>query len=341
MKARYARTEGARGQILQHFPSYLASAYAAINEALDKDIDAAQQAIGHSTPEQAAIADVKLRHLERLKNESQMWSKRDIGISYTSAHEILKSEYKLRAFVWIAENLKDREVRAKAGVDEDLFQECRRLVNSLNDFATDYENGCYPARTIFGLLHRSIAPIVKALEPVIWAGSINGRWGMRVLRLGMAAEHYNDVVKIHRSNSLRWVNTHGSWIIRPARTTDIFGKEHLRNDLPITPRILPIFRLQICTLYWSLIGKASLRPSDWLWSYGGSRLRKHRKHEDELAAYLRFALTGINVTDPSVALSFSWSLESLKTDKERAAQSKSSRKNGHLPEWLYLRRSES
>jgi hypothetical protein len=39
----------------------------------------------------------------------------------------------------------------------ELTDVCISLVTNLNNFAFDYENGTYPARTLLGQLHRSIA----------------------------------------------------------------------------------------------------------------------------------------------------------------------------------------
>lgn len=340
MKEQYAGTAATRGRLLREIPPYLHLAYERLNKAIDQAISESQALISASTPEEAALADLRLRHLDKLKKESVLWSAPRMGVSYTTAYEILKSEYKLRALLLIIEQLRDPDSRGAVGLSGELYSLCRGLVNSLNDFAVDYENGAFPPRTLFGLLHRSIAPTVKCLEPIIWAGSIDGRWGRRVLRLGIAAEHYNDAVKLHRSNDLTWIqNPAQSLVIHPGRTIDIYGKEMVRNDLPTTPRILPNLRLHFQELYWWTIGKLALRPGVWVWSFGGRRLKRHRKYEDRLAASARFAFTSLQNTTSPIALSFAWTAESLRHEQRRATQNR--RKNHGKVAWLYIRRSRT
>lgn len=224
-------------------------------------------------------------------------------------------------------------------MSDELYRAARTLVNQLNNFALDYENGAYPPRTFFGQLHRSIAPISKALEPIIWEGSVSGRWGRRVLRLGLSAQHFNDVVKIHRSNDLVWVGeSNAKVVIHPAKTIDIFGRELLKNNIPTAPRFLPILRLQTTTFYWWLIGKMALRPDNWAWSYGGLRLRRHKKSEDQLAACIRFALGTLKRDDAMASLSFSWSIDTLRRDMAQAAKTGKDTIRGGRLSWLYLKR---
>jgi hypothetical protein len=50
--------------------------------------------------------------------------------------------------------------------------------------------------------------------------SLSGRWGRRVLCLGLAAQHFNDVVKIHRSIDLVWLG-----FITPGDRVVVHGKD--------------------------------------------------------------------------------------------------------------------
>jgi hypothetical protein len=340
MVDQYAESAENRGIFLRSCPILFKLAYEELIGRIDAEIADATQLIRNSNVELAAVADLRLRHLEKLKKESFLWTGSHIGISYTSAAEVLASEFKTRALLWCVETLRDREQRQAAGIDEELYRIARTLVNQLNNLALDYENGAYPPRTFFGQLHRSIAPISKALEPIIWEGSVSGRWGRRVLRLGLSAQHFNDVVKVHRSNDLIWIGgSNAKVVIHPARTIDIFGKELLKNNIPTAPRFLPILRLQATTFYWWLIGKLALRPISWIWSYGGLRLRRHRKSEDQLAACIRFALGTLKRDDALVSLSFSWSMDTLRRDMAQAAKRGKETIRGGSLAWLYLKRS--
>jgi hypothetical protein len=128
-------------------------------------------------------------------------------------------------------------------------------------------------------------------------------------------------------------------VIHPAETIDIFGKEVLRNNIPTVPRLLPMLRLQATTFYWWLIGKLELRPSGWAWSFGGLRLKRHKKKEDQLSALLRFALGTLEADGAKVSLSFSWSLDTLRRDMAQATKTgKDTIRSGSLA-WLYLKRS--
>jgi len=339
MVTQYAESASNRGAFLRSCPILLKMAYDELTNRIDEEISNTAQLVRENNAEDAAVADLKLRRLDKLRKEGVLWTGQHIGISFTSAAEVLASEFKTRALMWCIETLQDEEKRKAAGVDDQLYSIARSLVNQLNNFALDYENGAYPPRTFFGQLHRSVAPISKALEPIIWERSINGRWGRRVLRLGISAQHFNDVVKVHRSNDLVWVGASNTRVvIHPAKTIDIFGKELLKNNIPTAPRILPMLRLQVTTGYWWLTGKLALRPGIWIWSFGGLRLRRHKKCEDQLSAGIRFALRNFKSGDVMVSLSFSWSLDTLRRDIAQATKSRRTAMRGGRLAWLYAKR---
>ena len=339
MVEQYGKSVDYRGTVLKSCPVLLKIAYRTLHAEIDKEIDRLKKISRAENPKTAGRADPAFRHLDRLKQEATTWCTPDLGIAYTDAAEMLASEFKFRALLWCVEKLRDIAARKDLGLAEEAYSAAEGLVNQLNNFVLDYENGAYPPRTLLGQLHRSIAPVAKALEPIIWARSLDGRWGRRVLRLGIAAEHFNDVVKRHRSNSLTWSTPleKKPVVVHPATTIDVYGREIVRNDIPAAPRLLPDLRLQFRTFYWRLVGKLELKPSVWIWSFGGRRLRRHMRHEDQLSACLRFALASKAGSTP-VSVSFSWTLDTLRHDMARDAKSKiSTTKRGRLA-WLYLRR---
>jgi hypothetical protein len=338
MVTQYAESAPNRGQFLRACPILLKIAYEELTGRLEEEIARAEQLVRGGNAEDAAAADLRLRRLYKLRKDAVLWGGQQIGISFTNAAEILASEFKTRALMWCIETLQDEDKRRACGVSDELYGIAIELVNQLNNFALDYENGAYPPRIFLGQLHRSIAPITKALEPIIWERSLNGRWGRRVLRLGLSAQHFNDVVKIHRSNDLIWVGSARRVVIHPAKTIDIFGKELLKNNVPTAPRLLPMVRLRVTSAYWWIIGTASPRPSIWIWSFGGLRLRRHKKCEDQLSAGIRFALRNFKTGDASVSLSFSWSLDTLRRDIAQVTKSQSTAIKGGKLAWLYVKR---
>lgn len=333
MEVQYASTRQARTIILTTFPFLLKRAYEELAGAISKELELIRDSLSSENPETAALMRSSLRHLTKLDGESVMAMQPEIGISYTSASEILASEFKTRAMLWCVETLNDPEHRLAAGISDDLYDAAKRLVSELNSFALNYENGAYPPRTVFGQLHRSLAPVIKALEPIIWERSTDGRWGRRVLRLGLAAQHFNDVVRIHRSSDLVWSKTEQDKIVvHPARTENIYGKEQLRYNIPTTPRFLPMTRLRVITFYWSVIGRIGPSPSNWRWGFGGLRLRRHVKCQDDLSGCLRFALSQYHSKEARASLSFSWTLETLRRQRSEVVKNSStSRERAKLP----------
>jgi hypothetical protein len=340
MVQQYGNTASARGQMLRECPRLFSLAYLAVKDAIDSEITSKEEEIQDQDAGAAEELNLKLRHLYRLRKEAETWMRDEVGISYTSAAEMLDSEFKMRALVWCIEVLREPSLWQQIGYTYDLTALCVSAVAQLNNFALDYENGTYPARTMLGQLHRSIAPAVKVLEPIIWERSIDGRWGRRVLRLGLAAQHFNDVVRIHRSSDLLWRwsdSAKDKVVVHPAKATDIFGQEVLRANIPGQPRLLPGVRLQFRTFYWWLVGKAALRPGSTLWTYGGARLRRHRKQEDQLAACLRFGMKKLKSPGCLWSLSFNWTVSSLREGMVRTAKKEKSSLRGGLASWIYQR----
>jgi hypothetical protein len=340
MVKQYADTSNERGRILKECPVLLRRAYKEVQSAIESEIALKESPAQDQSPEEAAAAGRDLRHLGQLQREAVIWTSPDIGISYTSAAEILSSEFKLRALLWCIEMLRQPDLRQRLGYTDDLMGLCASLVRKLNNFALDYENGTYPPRTLLGQLHRSIAATVKPLEPIIWERSVNGRWGRRVLRLGLAAEHFNDVVKIHRSNDLVWESDRrpeDGVVVHPALTIDAYGNEILRVNIPEQPQFLPVLRLQVKTFYWWLIGKAEVRPRSPLWAYGGTRLRRHERHEDRLSAFLRYGFDNLEGSGRPISLTFTWTLSGIRESMIQEAKTRKSALQGGPIRWLYQR----
>jgi hypothetical protein len=340
MVQQYGNTAKVRGRILKECPRLWSLAYSAVEGAVDSEIAIKERLVQEEDADAAVALNLELRHLRRLRKEAAVWMQKDLGISYTSAAEILDSEFKLRALMWCVEVLKEPSLWREVGYTYELISLCESVVSGLNNFALDYENGTYPARTLLGQLHRSIAPAAKALEPIIWVRSIDGRWGRRVLRLGLAAQHFNDVVKVHRNSDLLWRwsdSPEDKVVVHPAKTIDVFGQEILRANIPAQPRLLPTLRLRFRTFYWWLVGKAALRPSSSLWAYGGTRLRRHRKQEDQLASCLKYGLDKLKSPDRLLSLSFNWTPSSLNEGRTRVAQEEKSTLQGGPIGWIYQR----
>jgi hypothetical protein len=179
----------------------------------------------------------------------------------------------------------------------DVFKSIDALVRKLNDFTQMIELGLFAESDVLGLLHRSIAPACKAVEPVIWSRNASGgRWGLRLLRLRLRAEHFNDVREVHASSPLMW---------RGQGTRPVCIHEALYR--PVFDRFVPTERLNQMTaadrarLRWE-IRVTQLRPR-----FGGDRLRRHAASENQLAGNLRYALT--HNLDP---VDFSWSMHGLR-----------------------------
>ncbi len=248
-----------------------------------------------------------------LEVEARYWGGARSGISYTAAHEVLASELKFRSLLWSVEQIQLAEDGEPSVADKTMVATARQLVNDLTDFLVDYESGAYPNRQLFGTLHRSIAPTACALTPYVWAGSLRGRWGRRVLRMSISAQHFNDVTAIHRVFDLYWDwrvdgGMRADVLIHPAQTRDVFGHEFPAADQPRSPLALALLRLRVRAAYWKVVSVLNPRPRWWFNSYGGWRLYRHSQSEQKLAAALNFAREeGIS------ALDLEWTLKDLGT----------------------------
>ena len=305
MTKQYALSAEERGRALRELPRLVDIGYTEIYQAIISEIARIQTDMSDSP-------DGQFEHLRKLEQEATTWIKPKLGISYTSAHEILGSEFKFRAFMWCIETIRDDEQRDAIGISEDLLEASRRAIEKINIFAMEYENGAYPPRSMMGQMHKSLATTAKALEPLVWEGKgKEGRWGRRIVRLGVAAEHYNDVTSIHRISDITWTAPDkDDIIVHPALTIPAFGKEIVDTTVPDVPLFLSLPRLKLRAQYWKLVGGLGLRPRAW-WAYGGRRLRQHMHAEDKLAPALNFAIANRCNGDLRASLNFGWALADL------------------------------
>lgn len=317
MAGSFSNSRDQRTVMLRDSPPLMAMAYEALNRALDAEPAIVPTDLG-SRGNLVGGAST----LDRLESERESWSRPGVGISFTSAREILGCEYKLRALLWCVEMIRDESENSPVLTEH--RQAARKAISSLNDFATDYENGTYPVRTLFGVNHIGIANAVKALEPYIWSWGLEGRWGRRVIRLGISAQHFNDVTPVHRSTSIVWNNSYSGsdapkkMIVHPRITeTGVFGHETFSKESVVVPRLLPYLRLYLRSWYWTVVGWIGPRPRSRLWflSYGGLRRRRHMKAEADLTSILRHMIQH----RPNQALSFGWSVESIRIEMEELA----------------------
>jgi hypothetical protein len=279
MQQQWKTTGQARGAMLRTFPPLVRLGREAVLAAADES--------------PACPADLR-RRLERWPEPTG-----------TAAHEVLVDEAKFRSLLWAVMQVKqawaqtDPELEVMLGLSRRSVEEMRDVVNKLNDFAQLVELDLFEQSDVLGLLHRSIGPICKAAEPVIWADSADGkRWGLRIHRLRLRAEHFNDVVPIHRATSLRWSND------RMASLTyheALF--ERAFDRLVPTPRLAAM----------SSGERSRLRTETFLarfrHRYGGARLRRHTASENRLAGQLQYAME--HDRNP---LTFDWTLADLQEE---------------------------
>ncbi|HEY6551403.1 MAG TPA: hypothetical protein VIY71_09430 [Solirubrobacterales bacterium] len=215
-----------------------------------------------------------------LRAELDAWE----SITSTAAHEIIESEVKFRAMLWaIGEIDRLRELEddpnASSYPDVVALTRARGLVNKLNNFGQMVELNLFSQDDVFGHLHRSIAAAGKAVEPLIWQENVvGGRWGLRVLRLLLRAESFNDVRPIHRGSDLVWSRGPDDKVLVRASL--------YRSDYGRTVRTDRFHAMKFSE-------RLSLRAAaTWarLWPrYGGQRLRRHRIAENDLIGRLMFA----------------------------------------------------
>jgi hypothetical protein len=271
-------------------------------------------------------------HVETLAEELDSWRRSDIA--FTAAHEIVDSEVKFRALLWSVQTIKAWRREDALWLGDDCFPAstliaAQDLAHDLNAFLFHYETGNYPARQTLGLLHRSLAVVSKVTEPVIWERSMEARWGRRVLRIGLAAQHFNDVTPIHSVSDLTWSpEGQPSRLIHPRARRSVLGASFVSHDSPLAPRFLAGVRLRTRSAYWYLVGLLAPPPKLAFVSYGGMRLRRHRRVENELAGLLKLACD--SAREP---LDFTWSLDSLKNEQRVLAHAER-RRHGTLA-WLW------
>jgi hypothetical protein len=256
MQTAYKRSQRGRGEVLPSLPAFLALGR-----------DAVEGAARHARPDLVA--------------EFKGWT----STSDTGAHQVIASEAKFRSLLWAVNEISRQRERdgwrssphtARAGVQ---LKAADPLVNELNDFAQMVELDLFPQGDVLGQLHRSIAAACKALEPVIWEHNVaSGRWGLRVLRLMLRAEHYNDAREIHRSSDLAWRRGDGQVVlVRGALYRSDYGRHVPTERMDTTPAA----------------DRAALRASAvrarLTRHYGGARLRKHTRSENDLVGRLRYA----------------------------------------------------
>lgn len=259
MQDSYGASLADRAVILQSFPPYLLLGREAVEGAV------------------AAAGPVRSDLIAQFKS----WK----SLTSTAAHEVTDSEAKFRSLLWVVQGLAP-VLRGPApgateqdGVLVEQIETAQRLVGKLNNFSQMVELNLFPQDDVLGQLHRSIASACKAVEPLIWCqNALGGRWGLRVSRLLLRAEHFNEVHRIHRMNSLVWRRQDGDDVlIQPALYRSDFG------------RAIATERLREMSVWDRLVlGWAAFRVRIWP-RYGGVRLRRHVDAENELIGQLKFA----------------------------------------------------
>jgi hypothetical protein len=91
----------------------------------------------------------------------------------------------------------------------------------------------------------------------------------------------------------------------------------LVTDSPSRPRLPPFLRLWAKFIFWNLVGLLSPTPRFYWLSYGGRRLAKHPRRENELAGLLKVALEGgRNTATQAKSLDLSWDIDTLKRNQK-------------------------
>lgn len=316
MTEHYVELRAARDAAVPHFPPLVAVGQRELRGALTN---------GDQNRDYVARRAELVSALDR-------WMQHDIA--FTAAHEVIDSEVKFRVFLWTIETIRRWRQTTVLALDGkqypvDVLDAAHDLAHDLNAFLFHYENGNYPARQTLGLLHRSLAVVAKATEPVVWEHSLDARWGRRVLRIGLASQHFNDVTPIHSISDLTWApKERPRRLIHPRARRSVLGISIVVLDSPLSPRLLPGLRLRIRSAYWYLVGVVSPAPKLWFTAYGGLRLRRHRRRENQLAGLLKIACD-----HERASLDLSWSLHSLKHEQRDAARAER-RRHGRLA-WLW------
>ena len=328
MTSHYAELRAVRDAAVPSFPPLLGFAQNRLLGAAR----AAQQT--PETRDRGAEVEAELRN----------WMRYDFA--FTTAREMLDSEAKFRAMLWCVETIKRWRAEEVLELDSirhpgTVLRAAEDLAHDLNAFLFHYETGSYPARQTLGLLHRSLAVVSKATEPVVWERSLDARWGRRVLRIGIASQHFNDVTPIHCISDLTWQTGEGQRrLIHPRLKRTVLGASVLVTSSPVRPRFLPGLRIRLRAAAWYLVGLVGPSPRIWFLSYGGRRLYRHRRSENQLAGLLKMASAAVNRTpEKMAALDFSWSLRALKQVQERTVCQERN-EQGRLA-WLWLPRRQA
>lgn len=333
MVSQYKLSSEERGAVLRDLPCIIELGYKAIAEAVTGELERITSDDSETEPDNYGLEG----HLNELRRDAQKWMRPYVGVCHTAAHEILASEFKFRTFMWCIENLRDPAACEFLGISPGLLTIARNAVDKLNDFVFEYENGAYPARNMLGQLHVSLARAATALAPLVWEGKgKESRWGRRIIRIGIASEHYNDVNRIHRITSITWSSRDNpKLVIHPALSKSVFGKEVIDPRIPYSPRIFPLLRLQARSTYWRIVGVLQLRPR-FFWAYGGRRLREHKRAENKLGPALNFAVANRRGQDSPASINFSWTLASLPRDMDQLFKQEQSQTAGRFS-WIYAR----
>jgi hypothetical protein len=287
MQKSFAASKPERDRVLPAFPPFLALGR-----------DAVASAVQAAQPRHAGLlADI------------ESWK----SVTGTSADEILTNEVKFRSLLWAIREVRsfgdlnmahvDGEERNRRQEEHETKQAAERLVAKLNDFAQLVELNLFRQKDVLAQLHRGIAPAAKAIEPLIWS-RVEGRWGLRVLRLMIRSEHYNDAKRIHRTSDLTW-GRRGEGphrvVIRERLYRDEFGK------IVQAPRMSSMSRFERAAYHVGATWAVARGR------FGGSRLRHHRRREDELRGWLRFAeAAGLDPLDLE-----GWDMDRVRRDIEK------------------------
>lgn len=111
------------------------------------------------------------------------------------------ASYKLRASLAQDRVKQLRDWKAGFGSEYEVaFAQIKHYVGQLNDIAQVIEQRAVKRLDFLGTYHLALIREVYIAEPFIllYAWETNGRWGMRVLRLGELARQYNDISPLHR-----------------------------------------------------------------------------------------------------------------------------------------------
>jgi len=150
----------------------------------------------------------------------------------------LYSGYKLRAPLAQGRVKQLRDWKAVSPSEYEVaFAQIKHYVGQLNDIAQVIEQRAVKRLDFLGTYHLALIREVYIAEPFIllYAWERNGRWGMRVLRLGELARQYNDISPLHRRpvSFAREPWERDVWTVYPGYT----GKRIRRAGLRVRHRL--------------------------------------------------------------------------------------------------------